>query len=157
MSDLESDAETRNPTPPRSPTPDQEQNDAEKSNQTSLGEGDCQGESSKKLIPTRQKRKIVSACSKENDNSWVLPEHIAEFYDDECNRFINRKDLKEAILEDCPVPEIFAKVPRLDSYMKRIINDKEKPNGGASVLARDDELIDIAGAVKEVMAPLGQL
>ena len=41
--------------------------------------------------------------------------------------------------------------------MKRIINDKENPKGVASVLARDEELTDIAGATRDVMAPLGQL
>ena len=80
MGDHKSDNEDRNQT-----SPARDQHDDE-TNQTSP--------EPREALISGEKRKIVSACSKVIDNIWMISDHISEFYEDECNRFITRKDLK---------------------------------------------------------------
>ena len=92
-------------------------------------------------LPPQRKRPLNNLSSQERDGStskwfklvsgeeeyrWSLPADIAEYDNENSEKFIPDKDVQEAILLKLPRPENIDPVKKLDDYLSELLKQKKK-------------------------------
>ena len=78
---------------------------------------------------------------------------MANYANDNSEKYIPEKDVKEAILIKTPRPENLDPVKKLDDYLQELLKQKKRPQD----IAIDNTLEKVHDKVLDIMGPLSKL
>ena len=87
------------------------------------------------------------------DRRWQLPESLLEFIENNFEKYIPDKDLKESVMVPNPKPENMASVRKLDCYLQELMKDKKK----SQELSLDATFEKFQDKINNIMGPLSRL
>ena len=98
-------------------------------------------------------KKRFKIVSKEKEYRWSLPADMAEYANDNAEKFIPDKDMNEAILWKLPRPEKIDLVKKLHDFLLELLKPKKK----TADITMDGTFKKIQDKVTYIMAPLSKL
>ena len=88
-----------------------------------------------------------------NLNSWKLPKPLSNTFSRDLKEHYTEEELRQNILEDCPVPKNIPQVPHVDNIMETYLS--ETKHGYAAT--NDKCLARIASKIRDIAGPLSQV
>ena len=87
----------------------------------------------KKQKTKTEKFHLLKVVPEKDKKKWSLLEELADFYNENANKFIPDKDMVDTITGDLPVPTNIIEVPQMDDFIasmlltngKNFVVDKE--------------------------------
>ena len=108
------------------------------------------------VIEPVQKRTRFNA-SEDVDSKWDLSDELAKYVNKAFKGFIADKILKEKVLEENPVPTNIAKCKKLDTFLKKLLEESGKKycvKGDESLLAVQERIRNVFGPLSKVWASI---
>ena len=99
--------------------------------------------------PNTKRFRIIT---KEEEYKWSLPQDMASYANDNSEKYIPEKDVKEAILIKIPRPENLDPAKKLDDYLQELLKQKKRPQD----IAIDNTLEKVQDKVLDMMGPLSK-
>ena len=100
--------------------------------------------------PNSKRFRIIT---EEEEYKWSLPQDMASYVNDNSEKYVPKKDVKEAILIKTPRPENLDPVKKLDDYLQELLKQKKRPRD----IAIDNILEKVQDKVLYIMGPLSKL
>ena len=100
-----------------------------------------------------EQAKRFRIITKKEEYKWSLPQDMASYANDNSEKYIPEKDVKEAILIKTPRPENLDPVKKLDDYLQEPLKQKKRPQD----IAMDITLEKVQNKVLDIMGPLSKL
>ena len=100
--------------------------------------------------PPRKRFKITS---EEEENAWSLPDEMLEYVNEQFEKYIKEKDLKESIMSLHPIPSNMRKVKKLDMFLQELMKDARKKNE----LDLETTFEKLQQKLFAIMGPLGRI
>ena len=100
-----------------------------------------------------EQAKRFRIITKKEEYKWSLPQDMASYTNDNSEKYIPEKDVKEAILIKTPRPENLDPVKKLDDYLQEPLKQKKRPQD----IAMDNTLEKVQNKVLDIMGPLSKL
>ena len=92
-------------------------------------------------------------AAEEEEYKWSLPQDMASYTNDDSEKYITEKDVKEAILIKTPRPENLDPVRKLDDYLQELLKQKKRPQD----IAIDNTLEKVQDKNLNIMGPQPKL
>ena len=100
--------------------------------------------------PNANRFRIIT---EEEGYKWSLPQKMTSYANDNSEKNIPEKDVKETILIKTPRPENLDPVQKLDDYLQELLKQKKRPQD----IAVDNTLEKVQDKVLDIMRPLSKL
>ena len=97
-----------------------------------------------------QTQRIIT---EEEEYKWFLPQDMTSYANDNSEKYIPEKDVKEAILIKTPRLENLDPVKKLDDYLQELLIQKKRPQD----IAIDNTLEKVQDKVLNIIEPLSKL
>ena len=91
--------------------------------------------------------------TEEEEYKCSLPQDMTSYANDNSEKCIPEKDVKEAILIKAPRPENLDPVKKLNDYLQKLMKQKKRPQH----VTIDNTLEKVQGKVLDIMGPLSKL
>ena len=91
--------------------------------------------------------------TEEEEYKWSLPQDMASYVNDNSEKYIPEKDVKETILIKTPTPENLDPVKKLDDYLQELLKQKKRPQD----IAINNTLKKVQDKVLDIKGPLSKL
>ena len=69
------------------------------------------------------KRQRCEALAEKEQHEWELPDELASYANKYFQKFVHKKNLKDSILNENPVPTNITKPRKLDEYYKELLEE----------------------------------
>ncbi|XP_066935624.1 uncharacterized protein [Clytia hemisphaerica] len=101
-----------------------------------------------------EKMPRVELDEEDEDSSVSLLKELEDYARKYLTKHFSDKSIKEKILTDCPVPSNVDKPPKLDIYIKELVNETF---GKAKTLRIDGYMTHIQQSIRSIMGPVSQM
>ena len=98
-------------------------------------------------VATTQKRFCLPTIKTSED--WILPEQLANFFNEQCSVHMKEKELEQFMVT--PTPVNINQPTKLDAFIKPMLEKRGK------TLSKDNELAKIHEKLYAIMGPLGKV
>ena len=99
------------------------------------------------------KSKRFRIISEEEEYKWSLPQDMASYANDNSEKYIPEKDVKEAILKKIARPDNLDLVKKFENYLQQLLKQKKSPQD----IVIDNTLEKVQHKVPNVIGPLSKL
>ena len=104
----------------------------------------------KKLKAKAEKFHLLKVVPEKDKKKWRLPEELADFCNENANKFKPDKDQVDTVTGDLPEPTNIVAVPKMDDFIASMLSTK----GKNVVVDKDKDFIRIQNKIRDVMGPL---
>ena len=107
--------------------------------------------------PNAKRFRIIT---EKEEYKWSLSQDMASYANDNSEKYMPEKDVKEAILIKTPRPENLDPVKKLDDYLQELLKQKKRPQDIAIEYTFEkvqDKVLDIMGPLSKLWAMVEQV